>query len=432
MNKKAKLVASLNAQKKVKDAALANVNGLLAKSSISEDAKALAESRKQELQAEIDAIKALIEESEAVEEDKTEEFLAQLKELQEKQKDIENRVNGGGKAKNFIESNDTRKEFAKILNSVTNKAEMHKEWGAHLAKNGVTDPSIFLPTAIATEITDTFDKAADGFLNFVRVSRLKALKAVIETGADRAGQHKRGTAKVDQELTFVSKEIRTKYMCKFIKLYREDVELQEADALLDYVLRELPERTIHEAMRSMLIGDGRDAGDARKVTAIESIAREVSDLYVNVFNATGTDAQGNNAGSTVTIEDIAVAADSITSGNRKVMFTSPIVARQLRRYVAATGGTVQYKSLNEVADELGVAEIRVSDIFINQAAGETYAAAVIYDRDSYDMLIPHSEDLFRDFDSENNMYKYLLEVPMGGALTKAHSGAVIYVKNPEA
>lgn len=428
MKKNTKTTAVLLRELEAKNAVLARMKREMAgtANSISDEARANAEAYIAEKQAEIDTIQEKIAELEADEADHSEELEAAIKELKSKQTEIENALktkkNLFERVQNFIGSKDALTQFAEVVKNSRQASDFKENWNKVLTANGITPTDLLLPPAILESLNDTWEQTANDFLTLLDITGLKAIKVAYDSNdadTSRAHGHQKGKDKKEQELTFVPKEIRAQTICKYIQLDRETVDFEDENGvLLAYVTRELAYRIIHEIMRAVLVGDGRTASDEGKISKIESITRDESDAYVSVMALSGGKA-------TPTISDVAELVDSIEADGDIHLFVSKQTARELRSWVAATGGTPQYRTLEEVAAQLGVAEIHTTKLLQPAGTGKQ-PVAVAFVGKAYKVVGDITMKGFSDFNLVQNKYRYLNEVYVGGGLAVPNSGAVLF------
>ena len=168
----------------------------------------------------------------------------------------------------------------------------------------------------------------------------------------------------------------------------------------------------------LLIGDGRaDAADG-KISKIESIGA-ASDFY-STKSTFSADANFN-------IETVATAVDSIVADGDIVLFMSKKTARFLRRHIYATGGSVRFSSMAELAEELGVSQIittrKMADY--NSTVTASTPVVVAFVGKAYKIVGDLTMTGFENFVLAYNKNEYLTETYVGGALTEYKSGAVI-------
>lgn len=422
MKKNEKKVESYKAQRKAKEKVLNSLKAKVASNTLSEEALADAEALIAEKEAEVQAIKDLIEELNASEDDKSAELLAKITEMTAKIEEIENSLKapkGFVMAQNFIQSNKGMQAFAEVVKNSATGTDFRKNWEAELVKNGITPNDVMLPPAILAEINDAWETTADNFLSYLDVTGLLAIKVLSDTAdinanPSRAHGHKKGTEKIEQILNFTPKEIRAQIVYKYITIDRETVAFEDtAGALMRYISRELTQRILNEIMRAVLIGDGRSTGAADKISKIEAIAAAGS-TYTTTITA---------AGAIPTIEEIASAVDAIEADGDIILCMSKQTARALTAYVAAAGGTTQYRSLEELAMELGVAKIITTRILKTTSAGDP--AVVAFVGKAYKIVGDLTMQGFENFILSYNKHEYLTEVYVGGGLGVPLSAAIV-------
>lgn len=430
MKKNAKTIAALTREMEAKNAVLKSLQKKA--NSLDEEARQRVDALIAEKEAELESIKAKKEELESDETDRSEEMKALVAELSKKVEETSNMLKAmkesRAKVNNFVDSKEGMQEFTRIMSNSTSAKDFKDRWNEVLAKNNITPSDLLLPHPVLESLNDAWDKNAGDFLNLLDITGLKAIKVAYDTNeglTSRAHGHKKGTAKEEQELTFAPKVIRAQMVYKYIQLDRVTVDFEDENGvLIQYVTRELVYRIMNEIKRAVLIGDGRNAGDNDKITEIEAIARETSDAYVTAFELTG--------GETIlTLEEVATMVDSIEADGDIHLFVSKQQARALRAYHAAQGGDVQFRSLEEIADELGVAEIHTVKYLTPTVANQKQAVAVAFVGKAYKVVGDITMAGFQDFNLTENKYRYLTECYIGGGLALPKSGAV-YFATPKA
>ena len=412
----------LNAQIAAKNSVIANLKKRVAKNTISEETRAEVEALIQEKEAELATIKQMLADAEADESDKSEELKTKIAEMQRQIREIEDSLKqpkGMLKVANFVESKEGRKAFMNCVRNSATAQEFRENWKGVLAQNGITPANLMMPPAMVTEINDAWEKSANGFMELLDVTGLKVIKVALDTTAPdsepaRAKGHTRGKQKEEQDLTLTPKEIRPQIIYKYITIDRETELEDENGVLARFIARELVDRTIHEIMRAVLIGDGRLPADPNKISKFEAVARAVSDNYVTVTTA---------GAPVITISEAAAAVDSIDAPGDIVLAASKQTIRSLREYIGGTGGTVRYNTLEELAEQLGVSRIVETRLLNTSTPGEPQLVAFV--GKAYKVVGDITSQGFEDFNLEYNKKEYLTEVYAGGALALPASGACI-------
>lgn len=424
MKKNKKTVEAFIKQKNAKNAILAGLKKKLAENTLSEEAKAEAQRVIDERQAEIDAIQAAIDEMEAAEEDRSEELMAKIAELQERQRDIENALaepKGVLAVSNFINSDKGMDAFVHAVKNSATREQFFENWKNELVKNDITPNTFVLPEAVLQEIGDTWETNAPAFLELLDITGLKAGAWGMESGDDeatsRAQGHKKGTEKNEQTLELTKKEVRAQIVYKYITIDRETADYEDNGVLMRYVARELTLRLMNEIVRAVLVGDGRATGADNKISKIEAVDRAATDAYVTVSTA---------AAQYPTIEEVATAIANIEHDGEIVVAMNKKTALNLRAFVAASGGTTQYRSLDELAAQIGADRIYLTK-YVPATTGN--AAVIAFIGRAYKVVGDLRIDGFEDFNLQYNKKEYLTETYVGGALVYPKSGAVVKSAN---
>lgn len=425
MKKNTQTVASLKRKHKAVKNSLENLREKIAKNMISDEVLEEAKEVIEEKEAEIDYVEARIKEYEAADENKDEEMQKIIDELKDEVIEIKNSLKGPKgivATKNFLDSKEGMKAFMETVQNSTDAKSFRKNWEGALTKNGIVPADVMLPPAIIQEINDAWEDTAENFLSLLDVTGLVAYKVLSEDsdgGLDtletsRAKGHKKGDQKPEQILNFTPKEIRAQFVYKYITIDRETVEYEDyTGALMRYIARELAYRVMHEIMRAVLIGDGRAAGSVGKIDKFEAIVDATA-----YYQTTTT-----SAAAVPTIDEVVEAVASIDAPGDIVLFMSKQTANSMRRFVAATGGTPQYRSLSDLAGELGVTEIRTTRLLDSADAGAPTVIAFV--GKAYKVVGDLTMRGFENFILSYNKNEYLTEVYAGGALGVAKSAAVI-------
>ena len=391
------------------------------KNTLTEEASAQIDAAISEKESQFEMLKQLKEQAESAGEDMTEETLSKLAELQAKVTEMENSkklLPMSVKVKNFLNDKKSLKLFQNAVKLSNSKDEFLRKWQGVLIENGITPTDALLPGAVVSIINDTFEKVADGFMSLLDVTGLRVLKSILDTNTDattsRALGHKKGTQKSEEGIVGVAKEIRPQMIYKYITIDREIEMEDENGVLMNYIAKELSMRIIHEIMRCVLVGDGRAANSNAKISKFESIDRAASDNYVTLITS---------AARVATIEEVKAGVDSIEAEGDITLCMSRAQCTALQKFIAATGGTVQYKSIEEVCGELGVSKIICTKVMAATAAADPIVVGFV--GKSYKVVGDMTMEGFQNFNLEYNKNEYLTEVYAGGGLVDAFSGFTI-------
>ena len=378
-----------------------------------------------EKEASIELLKNQIATADAVEVE-----AAKITELQNKITKMENENKNPKNVKlhNYIDSAEALRDFSEVVKNSRNSAEFLKNYNAVLLKNDITPKNTFLPPAIVNEIKDAWESNAGEFLGMLNHTGLKVWTTAFEDATmtaetSRAKQWtKRGATvgttnegkKDEQILSFTPKTLRPAIIYKYITIDRETILEDENGILVQYVSRELAQRILQEVMTAILVGDGR--GDVHtKIRSFEAIARNTTDAYVTVVTSDYLQ---------VTKTDVMNAIAAINTEGKLVLAASKQTLLKLREKKGGYGGTVDYKSLDELAAELGVEKIfATSAMAVTPAKNET--AVVIFDADAYKTVGDLKMDTFENFLLSSNAEEFLAEIYAGGGLAALKSAATV-------
>lgn len=178
------------------------------------------------------------------------------------------------------------------------------------------------------------------------------------------------TDKKFQEVATTGKTIDTKYIYKQQDVANEDMdEIRKAGQesyLLRWINEELDRQIVNTCTMAILIGDNVNGTDnerqSEKVTTFETIGTKTSTDAFTVVDTVAIPQQGT-AADTVTLEHFRKLRDKLYNKGEKVMLvTSQAMLTQISAFVYASGGSVSYRSKDEIAGQLGVDYIETTDL----------------------------------------------------------------------
>lgn len=226
--------------------------------------------------------------------------------------------------------------------------------------------------------------------------------------------------KAVQELTVLGKGITTKYVYKRQRAAFEDLdEIEQAGQtsnFLTWISAELEQMIVNTIVAAILIGDQTNVA-ADKVTSFESIGtKAATDAFTYV--------KGLALGTTPLLSHYREIVDKVqnTDGKKKVFIVTQAELTNISKFIYAAGGTETYKSKEEIAGLLGVAEIYVTD-YLDMLPG---VKAICMIPDGYWYKLKKSIDVAYPVYERNEM-NYQREKNIGGAIHDLLSTSVLKV-----
>jgi HK97 family phage major capsid protein len=354
------------------------------------------------------------------------EFADEIKALQERvgaeegnpgEEGAANKLNGK-KTQNYLSSNEATHDFLQAMRTSKNAVEFGKNWNARLAENGITiaegSEDAYLPDSVKGAIQDAWEEPSN-WLNQLNNTRAKSYTVRLNTSdqnaeSSRAKGHRKGEAKSNENLTFAAKKITPQMIYKKIDLDNM-TKFEDDGSLLAYISKELVNQWLIEVERAILVGDGREEGNANKITSIEAIV-DADSTYV-------TTSQHDSNGHL--IDEVVSMVENIKNdeGGRITVFMSLNTLNQLRRILLSDTSTPQYVGRDIVAEQIGVDQIVTTSLL-----GSGYLAIAVR-LDKY-VTVGSISPAFVEWENyDYNVMNYRVEVPFGGALGAPKSAAVL-------
>lgn len=359
---------------------------------------------------EINSLKAEIEE----EENAIQEEEKRLEEVNKKAEQNNNK-NKGANRMNYLESRESLKDFAEILKGGFNGKEVKEKWMAKLEEKGVTPDNALLPGAVVSAINNALSTdGAEIFATFNHTG-LTMFKNALDTtsdGTERAHGHKKGQSKAEEVITLAAKEVRAQYVYKYLTVDKEIIrEQKDTGALIEYILKEMPQKIFNEISRAALVGDGRNTNANDKINKFEAVA-SASSIYTTSINATSN-----------LYEDLVGIVGSLKAQGKKYLAISTTTLTALKLSKDGSGAYI-FPVGTDIAAALGVEKIFTPD-FMDEVADTI--TAVAYVGASYVTVGDKVLDSYEGFLLSQNKEEFLMEIYSGGALVDAHSGAVLKI-----
>ncbi|MDR9830377.1 hypothetical protein RCJ22_32865, partial [Vibrio sp. FNV 38] len=151
------------------------------------------------------------------------------------------------------------------------------------------------------------------------------------------------------------------------------------------------------ATRAILIGDTVNP-EGQKITTFETIGtKTATDMFTTVINP--------EVAATVTLIDLARLADAVKTERKWLVIPSSLLL-QIRTFQYGQGGTETLKSIQEIADSIGVERIIKKDYLANVSG----LHAIVLDPDEYwvhevktlDLVYPEYQKNAINFQYERN------------------------------
>lgn len=332
-------------------------------------------------------------------------------------------------AKDWLTSDSAYHAFARTLKQAGKMgAAFDSLWRNELQKHINLDGITGLPTP--SDTVTMFRSALEkpdgiiGHFEFINGHRVNIDIADVVAGSEelaRAGGHKPGDKKVDQELGMTNREIAALMVYKRLAL--NAIDLWENPKLIDFRARELVDAIIREIERAAIRGDGRTAPaggaadrrmfcDGRGFTSIKADAAATTGFGA-LAASTYTQVTGDNAYDTI------IKARSLirTEGRQFIVaknswVTTALTARLGNDYLVQPGTTLE---------DL----FRVMRVYTPQwMDDDTNDAYLVVDK-AYKMVGDDTVNAHTDFDTSTNENILLDETPRGGALGEYKSAVAI-------
>ena len=221
--------------------------------------------------------------------------------------------------------------------------------------------------------------------------------------------------KLIQSLTVNGKQISTKYIYERQQMAAEDLDEIEQAGQQSYfqkwINEELDQMIANTIVMAILVGDTTNAVGNR-VTTFETIGNKaVSDLFTTV-----------SVKATPALSDYRSAVDSVKNPNglKKIAIMTQDTLTDIAEFIYSAGGSTSYRSKEEVAGQLGVEEIYVTDILdLNSAV-----KMVVMIPDEY--WVKEKKALEVAYPTyEKNVMNFMKERNIGGAIHGMFSTAVL-------
>jgi len=393
------------------------------KNFVSDEMKETAEAHIADLDAKALELRNMLDDLDKEEETKAE----QIKELQNRILEIENAKKATESTlviKNYLDSKKAVNDFLKVIQNSKSQGAMMSAWREKIMSisNDIDPDGVLLPTPVWTRIIDNLSKVGKIWpllnhtgLMFEKITINKFDDPDAETA--RAGLHVKGSDKLKQEWNLVPKDLRPGAVFKMVALDYETIRtVHNPTALLNYVVDELSKGVVRECERAIIVGDGRDVANPRKIKSFETLAVTVDTPYITTVT---------QAGAIPTLAECASLADEIDSDGNLVFVAHRKVIAQIKTFLLAAGGTQMRLSDVQLAEQLGVNKV-VDFSFMPRVAGTSETVmALVFDTNAYHTVGDNTPESIDMYSIEKNQHNYEAIGMFGGGLAELASAATL-------
>ena len=339
--------------------------------------------------------------------------------------EMENKLKNTFQMKNSVDNVKYRKMFADAMRNAAGrgKGAFAEEFNKICVKNGITGmPSI---VEVFPEIQTKFENTS--ILSKLRKLGQYSLQIPVSVQEDSDGLVRaKGHAvltneKVDQNLVITPKTLSLGAIYNKISVPKLlSYQVQDDTALFQWLVEELISRVDNEIQRVILVGDGRVSESVNKINSFETIGTKTAADAYTVYK--------NKAAALPTLEDVRDLIDDMSTDRPISIYANPKMITALKKYVAASGGSVTYMTDEVLADQLGVAEIIRTRMLTTAIPTDTSKNPVLIamQHDNYGYV---GNDLFTvDYEKwDYNSDVLLAEIFAGGGIIKPLTTGLITV-----
>lgn len=340
-------------------------------------------------------------------------------------------------------------DLAKKTGSLKGAAEdyleqMNEENGL---EHSVTQLDILFPEAKATRPTPEFLSREMDWVpkvwnatNKSPFSRIKSVYADITKDEARARGYIKGNKKVEEQFGLLKRVTSPQTIYKLQKMDRDDIiDITDFDVVA-WIKGEMRTMLNEELARAVLIGDGRQPGDADKISAdhIRPVLTD-EDLYTIHHIIKGLPEDENEKGKQLIKEALKARKNYKGSGSPTYYGDVDTITTML--LVEDKNGRRIYNTMTELASALRVREIVEVPVMENckrdgrsgveAENGKKYQClGLIVNLADYTIGADRggAVSLFDDFDIDYNKYTYLIETRCSGGLRRPYSAISLEVE----
>lgn len=307
-------------------------------------------------------------------------------------------------------------------------------------QHGITNIGVLFPDAKAVSAQpDMISRPMEwvsGVLSSVHrspFSKVKSTTANITADEARAKGYVKGTQKIEEQLSALSRETGPQTIYKLQKLDRDDIiDITDFDVVA-WLKEEMRVMLNEEIARAILVGDGRgvNAPDKIKEDKIRPVWSD-DDMYTVKANV---DSSLTGSAKAKAFIDACIRARKYYRGSgAPTLYVGTDLLTEMR-LIRDDLGYRLYKNDQELADELRVSkivEIQLLDSLtrnttVNNKTVVRNFGGLIVNLADYNVGATKGGEvnLFDDFDLDYNKYEYLIETRMSGALIRPYSAIAV-------
>lgn len=317
--------------------------------------------------------------------------------------------------------------FASIVEDAKQVGSFKDAFMAHAKEYGISNIELLFPDARKMSATpDWINNVTDwvpkvlGATHHNPFSRIKMMHADIREDDARAKGYITGKRKKEEVFKLLKRSIDPTTIYKKQKFDRDDlVDITDLDVVA-WVKAEMRMKLDEELARAVLIGDGREPDDEDKINEEKLIPIAKDDeLYAIQETLPTTDDPEE------IVDAIQRARTKYRGTGKPSLYISSAMLTEMMLSRDGVGHRM-YKTEQELADTLRVADIVEVDLFDQTELEQGHLVAIMVNLTDYTIGADKGGEvnMFDDFDIDYNQYKYLIETRCSGALTKPFSAVV--------
>ena len=332
---------------------------------------------------------------------------------------VRNAMNNSKEGKNLPVA--VKNQIAKAIMSCREKSQIENAVKAVLTKNEIT--GLTFADVIDYAIVDGWGDESGLFGKLYKTPVTKFFYNEDDlTEADilaKQWDKDSESAKAVQVIATTGKTISTAYIYKKQRIANEDMDSIAASGnesmFLGYITSELKRQWNNTVIKTILIGDS-DNPVGSQITTFESIGTKAADDIFTTITNPGTPGTPTRAEVWAMIQSV-----KDDYGYGKVLVVDPTVLAIMSTFVYASGGSTEFRGMDALKAEFGVADIIVKDLLTWTSSS---VHAVCFVPQGYWVNIKKEVEVAYP-NWEFNTQNFLFERNAGGAIHDLKSTAVL-------